>query len=547
MKKKVLIIVLAAVIFLGAAFAAFKIYSNQKEMTDEIVELLFKGESVSQFQIDNMLEGEYDIGEKYLKIKDTEKFRTRIYEEVKAFLEEHSDAANFDYVHEKLALVESEGLLNDEALQLIKDYEVKAAKEYAEKLNTAIESNSYEDVAKAIQWLAEKDLFEISGADIDSVLNSLMENCYIYCVKNNTGAYYDTVELRSSSSYKNEGVSWMDPIGYTSRSYSEKSYGDLCVGTAHSTTHYEALEGYDFESKYNTSSTSKTLYLRGMEVNGYFWTDTLNWAVEDGAKYLICFENERDGDEVDLDGIMLLSDEKIYPMAYYASENSLVSIEGDFSEYVATAKQIYSEKYSQERELEKAQQFLDNKQYAEAMNILQYYTHLEDGLENIYNIAVTCMREGETELALEILEHIPYFDMIQGLELDYMIEHLDGRFDPDVNNEEYTKQFLRFLMDVVGPMNEADITSALSGKRFTDLPMDTREFKEDGTGYYKKKSSGYTINFQWSVQDGKLYILNDGNGKANVYDVYNVLPGYYLLTYTTEYSSNVFMTLLKAK
>ena len=123
--KKTLIIILVAVVVLGAAIGAFKIYSDQKKMTDEIVDLLFKGKSVSQFQIDSMLEGEYNIGEKYLKIKDTEKFRTRIFEEVKAFLEEHSDAVNFDYVHEKLALVESEGLLTDDSAgALVVDVEV---------------------------------------------------------------------------------------------------------------------------------------------------------------------------------------------------------------------------------------------------------------------------------------------------------------------------------------------------------------------------------------------------------------------------------------
>ncbi len=545
MKKKVLIIILAVVVVLGAALGAFKIYSNQKKLNEEIINLLMNGEGVSAFQLESMLNGEYDTGERYLKIKDTDKFKEQIYSEVEEFLNEHEDARNLEYVNEKLSVIKREGLLNDAALKLLSDYEINCAKEYAQMLSTAIESGDYEEVAEDLAWLVEQDAIKNSGIDISDMLNKLMENCQIYSLKNNTGAYYDDIELRSSSSYRNEGVEWMDPIGYTSRSYVEKAYGDFCIGTSHSRTHYEALEGYDFENKYNTDTTTKTLYLRGREINGHFWSDTLKYAANNGAKYIICFENSSDGDEIEMDGILMFGDDKLYPMAYMTDNADSFGIDGDFSQQIKDAKKLYDEKFSAQFEIDKAAEFVKNKQYEEAMNILQYYTHIDGALDQIYAIAVDSIRQGDTELGLRILENVPFFDMIKGLDWDYMVEHLDGRFDPDINNKEYTKQFLRLLMDVVGEMKEEDITTALSGKNFKQLPQGTFNFNEDGTGASKRTRTGSTVNFNWTVQDGKLFVANEGNGKANVYSVYNVLPGYYLLAYTTENSSHVFMTLLK--
>ena len=247
-----------------------------------------------------------------------------------------------------------------------------------------------------------------------------------------------------------------------------------------------------------------------------------------------------------MDGILMLGDDILYPMAYMTDDNDSYGIEGDYSRQIQNAKKLYDEKFSAQFEIDKAQELVKNKQYEEAMNILQYYTHIDGALDQIYSIVIDCIRQGDTELGLRVLENIPYFDMLKGLDWDYMVEHLDGRFDPDINNKEYTKQFLKLLMDVAGPMKEEDIKTALSGKRFKDLPLGTRVFEEDGTGYFKRQT-GYTIKFNWKVQDGKLYIANEGNGKANVYGVYNVLPNYYLLAYTTENSSHIFMTLLKAQ
>lgn len=547
MKKRVLIIILAAVVVIGLGLGAFKIYSDQQKMTNEIINILMNGEGVSAFQLENMLNGEYKTGEKYLKIKDTDKFKERICSEIEEFLNTHEDAGNLEYVNEKLLVIKREGLLNDEAIKLLSEYEINCAKEYAQMLNTALESGDYEEVAEDLTWLVEQDVIEKSGLDISDMLSKLLENCQVYSLKNNTGAYYDDIELKSSSSYRNEGVEWMDPIGYTSRSYVEKAYGDFCIGTAHSRTHYEALEGFDFEDKYNTDTTSKTLYLRGREVHGHFWSDTLKYAANNGANYIICFETSSDGEEIEMDGILMLGDDILYPMAYMTDDNDSYGIEGDYSQQIKDAKKLYDEKFSAQFEIDKAQELVKNKQYEEAMNILQYYTHIDGALDHIYSIVIDCIRQGDTELGLRILENIPFFDMIKGLEWDYMVEHLDGRFDPDINNKEYTKQFLRLLMDVAGPMKEEDITSALSGKNFKQLPQGTFNFNEDGTGTSKRTKTGSAVNFNWEVKEGKLFVANEGNGKANVYGVYNVLPNYYLLAYTTENSSHIFMTLLKAQ
>lgn len=526
-----------------------------QEKQEELVSILFERSETNNSYHDDMLAGSGDFGKLYMQVKDTESFRQIVYDKYNALLSEQSgtqynEYMDKEYIDQKTNILKDEGLFTSEMETLYAEYTDNIAKYYSERIDQALADKRYEDVAKDLAWLIKQNLFEQSGCDINVVVEKLMEGCSIYSVQTGKGAYYDFAELRDSSSSVGLGVDWMPPIGYRSSSYKELAYGDFCIGKSSSKTYYEGLADTYLASKYNTSTSSLSVYLRGKEISGYGWADTLAWTADHGAEFVFCHETINENNRLEVDHILMIGKDALYPMTYYGEhgyneKSSGVSIEGDFSKSLEQIKQLYNEKYSSEVEMNYAIDHMNKQEYKEALDILKYYTHLEDCANLVYNIILECIRNNQEELGFEALRYLEGFSAIRGASIEDILSSLERKFDADVKYRDDTYQvFLRLMMDVWGTMNNDQITEALSGQAFKDIPDYRMKFETDGTGYSMKPFS-HTSYFKWYVKDNQLYIHYDGKSEPKSYNVYNIYDQFYLLTYTTSYSSNVFMTLLK--
>ncbi len=547
MKKTILIIFTTLLFIISCTGCGV---SQQKQ--EELVNILFEQSETNNGYYDEMLAGSGEFGELYMKVKDTEEFHEIVYDKYNELLNQYSDMESYEYIEKKTYVLKNEGLFTPEVETLFSEHQDNIAKKYSEYITQELADKEYEEVAKDLAWLVKEDLLEKSGCDINAVLDELVKNCSIYSLETGKGAFYDFAELRDSSSSMGLGVDWMPPIGYRHSSYKELAYGDFCVGESYSSTHYEGLEGSYLAGKYNTSSSSLTVYLRGKETNGYGWADTLAWTSDHGAKYIICHETINKNNRLEVDCILMIGEDALYPMTYYgengyAKDSSGVSIKGDFSQTLKQIEQVYDEKYSTVVEINNAIDCMRNEKYKEALDVLKYYTHLEVCEDYVYTMAVESIKNGQQELGFEALRYVEMYSSIGGINIEDTLASLEGNFDGDVKykNDKY-QLFLRLMMDVFDPMDNAQIKETLSGKYFKDIPDYTKAFKADGTGYSQKAFSS-TNHFKWYAKDNKLYIEYKGNGEPRVYTVYNIYDQYYLLTSTTSYSSNVYMTLLKEK
>lgn len=550
MKKKIIIIALAVIVVGSVLFCGINIAVTQKKEMQEIIDILLQ--TSGSAHLEDMLAGKGSFGEKYMKLKESDSFNKEVRKSVTALLE--SDPG-YDNAVKNLRVLYYEDFIDEELQNQISDFENSYAEKYAEKFETALTEGKYDNVADKLAWLLERDLFEKSGIDIDVTIDKLLESCKVFSVKNDSGAYYDDVELKSSGYTQYVGAEGMESVGSIYSSYIQKAYGDFCIGTASKTSYYEALEEFEeLADKYNTTEQSKTLYFRGKKVDGHFYCDTLDWVCKKGgAEYIICHENEVDADKIKLDGVLILSKDKIYVMSYYSgnpvydySGNRVydgyeIGIEGDFSKVVQKAEKLYKEKYIKEIELAKAKEFFDKKQYAEAVEIWQFYEHVDEVSENLYTIAVESIKEGNVDFGLEVLELVPGFESMRGLKMNYMIEKIDEKFNPNVTSSKnyYPLPFLRLMMDVKGAMSGNDIVEALTDKQFSAVQSGNYSFKADRSGI------GNQREITWEVRENTLLINEKTTGVSYVYNVYNVFADYYLLT--VESSSTMKMTLLKSK
>jgi hypothetical protein len=578
--QKILLIVSLVVVLLLGGIGGYMFWQQTQDRYEGIAETLWcVGILHDKENREEMLAGEGYWGDKYPKVKDKKGFHKKLAETLQYLIDNPGDVLTIgtkqkDVIAEGLAVLEQQGIHSEEVRDVFHAYVQQEKEEalqadkgmaavtgmqaldhmlqdsqapyytdglmtreeiadvYTREIEKTMEAKEYDLFSEEIGIIMEEGYMEDCFPDVTVLLDRLKEDCQIYTVASGKGGFYDKIEDTSSSSTSSLGASGMSSIGYSSSSRSTNSLGDFRVARSSSSTHVDGLLDQASKDKYNTSSSSTTLYFRDQDVNGRFYSESLEWAQKNGAQYIFCASNGSGDseDKVEMDAALLIGRNKLYAVGKQVKNGNDYDMEcytydGDFSQELKEVEELYQTKYSPEMEKAQALEWMKAGEYEKASQVFARYTNTEEGMAYVYQCALEMLRQGEYDAGLKLLgEMDAYKDLFQATE-----EKIRERIEDDFAGSPSARLFCRVMVDAVPALTDAEITQQLSGKTFTHMHKKCSvTFGTDGI-YKENKASG--LERQWSVQDGKLILKKTEGTDSTGYSVHPLFEEYYILCY----------------